>query len=252
MDKRKFLSRLFLVISLALFLSFNLFITNHVKLLLDVFVENKRAVAELFIYPPKLFVTTPTLDNFKDLSNLLSDSLIPFSRYLFNIVIRFVSSFIVLGRTFIFILSLAFLVVHICLELKTKKSNKVLISIGIVLTALVLIFANRIVISILGNTNLFKTLISLIIKGTHLLLSLFESFLINLIIIILLLVIMIISFVKAKGIKKLFSLIFPATYLIITIPAFIINLLTSIIYIILFVIMFYLYGFTFLTYIPFP
>lgn len=224
MEKRKFLSRLFLVISLALFLSFNLLITNHVKILLDVFVEEEAAV---FAYPH-------------------------ISRYLFNTVIRFVLSLIiVLERKFILILSLAFLIAHVCLELKTKKSNKVLMSVGIVLTALILIFANRIVISILGNTIPFESLISLIIKGTHLLLSLFESFLINLIIIILLLVIMIISLVKTKGIKKLFSLIFPTTYLIITIPAFIINLLTSIIYIILFVIMLYLYGITFLTYIPF-
>ena len=41
---------------------------------------------ELFIYPPKLFVEHPTLDNFTDLSVLLEDSWVPFSRYLFNTV----------------------------------------------------------------------------------------------------------------------------------------------------------------------
>ena len=41
---------------------------------------------ELFIYPPKLFVQNPTLDNFTDLSMLMQDSWVPFSRYLFNTV----------------------------------------------------------------------------------------------------------------------------------------------------------------------
>ena len=39
---------------------------------------------ELFIFPPKLFPMNPTLDNFKDLSSLLGDSWLPFSRYVFN------------------------------------------------------------------------------------------------------------------------------------------------------------------------
>ena len=41
---------------------------------------------ELFIYPPKLFFQHPTLDNFSDLSILLEDSWVPFSRYLFNTI----------------------------------------------------------------------------------------------------------------------------------------------------------------------
>ncbi len=39
---------------------------------------------ELFIFPPKLFPINPTADNFKDLSSLLGDSWLPFSRYVFN------------------------------------------------------------------------------------------------------------------------------------------------------------------------
>lgn len=41
---------------------------------------------ELFIYPPKLFVQNPTLDNFSDMMILLSQSWVPFTRYLFNTV----------------------------------------------------------------------------------------------------------------------------------------------------------------------
>ena len=43
-----------------------------------------KPINELFIFPPKLFVIQPTLDNFYDLSELLADSLVPLSRYVFN------------------------------------------------------------------------------------------------------------------------------------------------------------------------
>ncbi len=39
---------------------------------------------EIFIFPPKLFVRNPTLDNFIDLINLMADSWIPITRYVFN------------------------------------------------------------------------------------------------------------------------------------------------------------------------
>ena len=41
---------------------------------------------ELFIYPPKLFFQNPTLDNFNDLSMLLEQSMVQFSRYFFNTI----------------------------------------------------------------------------------------------------------------------------------------------------------------------
>ena len=43
-----------------------------------------KPLSELYIFPPKLFPMNPTLDNFKDLSSLLGDSWLPFSRYIFN------------------------------------------------------------------------------------------------------------------------------------------------------------------------
>lgn len=42
---------------------------------------------ELFLYPPTFFVKNPTLQNFSDLSTVTSNSLVPFSRYLFNTVL---------------------------------------------------------------------------------------------------------------------------------------------------------------------
>ena len=42
---------------------------------------------ELFQYPPKVFVRNPTLENFSDLFVLMSDTWVPFSRYIMNTVI---------------------------------------------------------------------------------------------------------------------------------------------------------------------
>lgn len=41
---------------------------------------------EIFIFPPTLFVRHPTMNNFVDLFNLLGNSWVPFSRYIFNTV----------------------------------------------------------------------------------------------------------------------------------------------------------------------
>lgn len=41
---------------------------------------------EIFLFPPKLFVQQPTMNNFKDLFVLMSKSWVPFSRYIFNTV----------------------------------------------------------------------------------------------------------------------------------------------------------------------
>ena len=42
---------------------------------------------ELFLFPPRFFVRNPTLDNFKDLAVLMSESWVPISRYLLNTLI---------------------------------------------------------------------------------------------------------------------------------------------------------------------
>ncbi|MBR3537880.1 MAG: carbohydrate ABC transporter permease [Eubacterium sp.] len=42
---------------------------------------------EIFQYPPAIFVKNPTLENFTDLFNVISDSWVPFSRYILNTII---------------------------------------------------------------------------------------------------------------------------------------------------------------------
>jgi len=63
-----------------------LFLMSLVMLFPVIFMISNafKPINELFIFPPKLFVIQPTLDNFFDLGELLADSLVPFTRYLFN------------------------------------------------------------------------------------------------------------------------------------------------------------------------
>ncbi|MBE6726960.1 MAG: carbohydrate ABC transporter permease [Ruminococcaceae bacterium] len=50
-------------------------------------IQSLKPLNELFYFPPRFYVTHPTLDNFADLFNLMGDSWVPFSRYIFNTVL---------------------------------------------------------------------------------------------------------------------------------------------------------------------
>lgn len=64
----------FLII-MALFLSIPLIYTVSNSL---------KPYNELFLFPPKIFVQNPTIDNYRDLFTVMSSSWVPFSRYLLN------------------------------------------------------------------------------------------------------------------------------------------------------------------------
>ena len=51
-----------------------------------VVIQSFKPLDELFMFPPKFYVVKPTLDNYADLFTLMSDSWVPFSRYIFNTV----------------------------------------------------------------------------------------------------------------------------------------------------------------------
>ncbi len=51
---------------------------------LYMFNQSLKPLNEMYMFPPKLFVQNPTFDNFRDLIRILSNTLVPFSRYLFN------------------------------------------------------------------------------------------------------------------------------------------------------------------------
>lgn len=47
-------------------------------------IMSVKPVEELFVFPPKLYVIRPTLDNFSDMFAALRQNRVPFSRYVFN------------------------------------------------------------------------------------------------------------------------------------------------------------------------
>ena len=51
-----------------------------------VVIQAFKPLDELFMFPPRFYVINPTFDNFTDLFVLMSDSWVPFSRYIFNTV----------------------------------------------------------------------------------------------------------------------------------------------------------------------
>ena len=50
-------------------------------------LQSLKPLDELWAYPPKFYVVSPTLKNFKDLFRLMNTSWVPFSRYIFNTVV---------------------------------------------------------------------------------------------------------------------------------------------------------------------
>ena len=51
-----------------------------------VVIQSLKPLDELFMFPPRFYVINPTFDNFSELFTLMSDSRVPFSRYIFNTV----------------------------------------------------------------------------------------------------------------------------------------------------------------------
>ena len=51
-----------------------------------VVMQSLKPLDELWMYPPRFFVTNPTFKNFGDLFSLMNISWVPFSRYIFNTV----------------------------------------------------------------------------------------------------------------------------------------------------------------------
>lgn len=52
--------------------------------MLYVIMQSLKPLDELFMYPPRFYVISPTFSNFKDLFTLMNTSWVPFSRYIFN------------------------------------------------------------------------------------------------------------------------------------------------------------------------
>ncbi len=49
-------------------------------------IQSLKPLDELWMFPPRFYVISPTFRNFNDLFNLMNESWVPFSRYIFNTV----------------------------------------------------------------------------------------------------------------------------------------------------------------------
>ena len=54
--------------------------------MLYVIMQSLKPLDELWMFPPRFYVKSPTLSNFGDLFSLMNDSWVPFSRYIFNTI----------------------------------------------------------------------------------------------------------------------------------------------------------------------
>ena len=63
-----------------------------------VIIQSLKPLDELWMFPPRFYVSNPTGKNFKDLITLKSGNLVPFSRYIFNTVFTSVAG--TLGHLF--------------------------------------------------------------------------------------------------------------------------------------------------------
>jgi ABC-type glycerol-3-phosphate transport system permease component len=54
--------------------------------MLYVVMQSFKPLDEIWRFPPRFFVTSPTFKNYKDLFNLMDTAWVPFSRYIFNTV----------------------------------------------------------------------------------------------------------------------------------------------------------------------
>lgn len=71
---------------LSLFLMLGVFGTFMALPLVFVISNAFKPLDELFLFPPRFFVSNPTLANFSDLFHLMAGSWVPFSRYVSNTV----------------------------------------------------------------------------------------------------------------------------------------------------------------------
>ncbi len=145
----------FLLIGLALLGSFMLLP------LVYAFVSAFKPMDEIFIFPPRLFVANPTLDNFVHLTQILSNMWVPFSRYLFNSV--FIAVIATTGNVFVASMAAYPLAKH---DFPGRKAIGSIIVLALLFTPQVLYIPQYIVIAKLGLINTYFALILPVVQMT--------------------------------------------------------------------------------------
>lgn len=107
-----------------------------------------KPMEEMFIFPPRLFVRHPTVNNFLQLTQILSNMWVPFSRYLFNSV--FVTVCATAGNIIVSSMAAYPLALH---SFKGKKIINEIIVDALLFTPQVLYIPQYIIIAKLGLIN---------------------------------------------------------------------------------------------------
>ena len=109
---------------------------------------------ELFMFPPNFFVRNPTFDNFTNISVLMSQSWIPFSRYIFNTV------FTTIVATFFHIV-LASLAAYVLEKRDFPGARPIFktMEVSLLFTATTTAIPNYIIMSALGMIDSYSALI---------------------------------------------------------------------------------------------
>ncbi len=120
-----------------------------------------KPMEELFIFPPRLYVANPTLDNFIQLKHILSSLWVPFSRYLFNSA--FVTVLATTGSVIFASMAAYPLAKH---EFPGKKIISQIIVLALLFTGQVLYIPQYVIIAKLGLINSYLSLILPVVQGT--------------------------------------------------------------------------------------
>ncbi|MDR0293992.1 MAG: carbohydrate ABC transporter permease [Oscillospiraceae bacterium] len=109
---------------------------------------------EIFTYPPRIFVRNPTFENFTDLFISMSDTWVPFTRYIFNTTI--IMGCGVVGHVVIASFAAYPLAKH---TFPGKKALFTLVILSLMFTYQVTQIPNYVIISFLGFNNTYLALI---------------------------------------------------------------------------------------------
>ena len=145
---RSFFGTIVLVIILLLFGAF------MALPILYIFFNAFKPLEEIFIFPPRIYVRHPTVENFGQMANIVSNMWGPFSRYLFNSIL--VTTVGTVGYLIIATLAAYPLAKH---NFRGKKLINTLITTALMFTGAVTALPKYIVMSTLGFIDSYYALI---------------------------------------------------------------------------------------------
>lgn len=122
--------------------------------ILYIFFNAFKPLEEIFIFPPRIYVRHPTVENFGQMANIVSNMWVPFSRYLFNSIL--VTTVGTVGYLIIATLAAYPLAKH---NFRGKKLINTLITTALMFTGAVTALPKYIVMSTLGFIDSYYALI---------------------------------------------------------------------------------------------